>query len=436
MQRLNSFSNITTGLLLDVDRQYGSPVYIYDESTIIQKCKMVLSMPNAYGLHVRYAMKANSNQTLLRLIEAQGIGIDASSLMEARRAYRAGIAYEKIILTSQEVQEGNAKEELEHMMLQGLTYNVCSLRQLEMVAKFAATHKIPLSMRVHPGVGSGESASRNTGDAYSCFGIHLNDLQSALDIAKQHGVTIGQVHVHIGSGADPAAWRSNIDLELGIVEKYFPDATTVSFGGGLKEARMPEETAADIEQLGLYAKEQMEAFYKRTGRKLKMEIEPGTYLMANAGYILTKVMDKKSTGEQGFEFLIVNGGMELNTRPLMYGSQHPFYIISQTGQLLSSEFDAQSLKETQAIIVGRCCETGDSQCIDSDGYNAPRPMATPEVGDYVVIGGAGAYCSSMAPFNYNSHLQAPEILVRQDGRQQLIRKGQTLEQLLENEQVI
>jgi len=287
-------------------------------------------------------------------------------------------------------------------------------------------------MRVHPGIGSGENVTRNTGDKYSCFGVHRSDLEKAIDYAAQKGIRFTEVHVHIGSGGDPEIWRSNIDLEIGIVEDHFPDCETISFGGGLKEARMPGDTYADIEDLGNYAKNKIHAFYERTGRKLKMEIEPGTFIVANAGYALTKVMDKKRTGDDGFNFIVTDGGMEINARPLTYGSEHPFYIISEKGELKSSEFHLSAV-DYEAIIVGRCCESGDSQCLDSGQNIVERRMAEPTIGDLVVIGGAGAYCAAMTPFNYNSHTQAPEVLAKEDGTLKLIRKAQTLEQIVENE---
>lgn len=303
-----------------------------------------------------------------------------------------------------------------------------------MVGDFARHNKIDLSIRIHPGVGSGESASRNTGDKYSCFGVHMSDIKKVLDYAEEKGIRFNQVHVHIGSGGDPEMWRRNIDLELGIIERYFSDAEIVSFGGGLKEARMPGEIAADLADLGEYAKKQIERFYEKTGRKLKMEIEPGTYIVANSGYAVTKVIDKKRTGENGFNFIILDGGMELNARPLMYGSQHPFYVISKDGELISSEFSiAAADTGFSAVVVGKCCESGDSQCLDSTGKIIPRAIGEPEIGDILVIGGVGAYCSSMTPFNYNSHTQIPEILYTQDGELKLIRKAQSLEQLVENE---
>jgi len=413
---------------------FYTPLYLYDEQVIVEHCKLILSMPNAFGMVARYAMKANSNRALLQLIVKQGMAIDASSFNEVKRAVMAGIEPAKIMLTTQEVYIDDDLAELKELMLQGLKFNVCSFLQLKQIAKFVAEHKINLSMRVHPGVGSGESVTRNTGDKYSCFGIHLSDLPTVLNFAKNKSIVIEQVHVHIGSGGDPQKWQENIDLELEFVSKYFPHATKVSFGGGFKEARMPNEQAANLQKLGEYAKLRIEQFYKKTGRKLIMEMEPGTYVVANSGYLLTRVMDKKWTGKDGFEFILVNGGMEANTRPLLYGSKHPFYLIDRQANLLSDEFNLSISKNIQErIVVGRCCESGDSQTLNEVGEIIPRLMADPKIGDYLVIGGVGAYVSSMSPFNYNSHTQIPELLARTNGDLQLIRKPQTLQQMTCNE---
>ena len=415
--------------------QAGTPAYVYDESVIIEKCQNILAMPNAYGLEPRFAMKANSSRALLQIIAGQGINIDASSVNEALRARAAGIPAARIMLTTQEVPYGKQRENLEMLMLEGMRYNVCSPRQLEKIADFAAEHAFPLSMRVHPGVGSGESATRNTGDKYSCFGVHLSDLQAALAFAREKGLVFDQVHTHIGSGGDPAVWRDNIDRELGFVEQFFPDAVRVSFGGGFRVARVPGEEAADVQALGHYAKQRFEDFKRRTGRELIMEVEPGTYIVANAGYALTRVIDLKQTGEDGFEFIVVDGGMEVNTRPLLYGSQHPLFVVSAEGELLSSDLDAEagSAPVASHVVVGRCCESGDSQTLDSEGHISPRPLAKPAPGDFLVIGGCGAYCAAMSPFNYNSHAQAPEVLIRTDDSVKIIRKPQPLEQIWQNE---
>ena len=429
--RLNSFSLFDAAVAVEAAERFGTPVYVYDESLILKKCRACLDMPNAYGLTVRYAMKANSNRTLLKLITGAGLHLDASSLNEVLRAHLAGIPYESIMLTTQEVVDGTERTKLEELLLQGLKYNVCSLRQLHLIVDFAAANGIEPGIRVHPGIGSGESSTRNTGDDYACFGIHLSDVDKVLEFAQKKGLKFRHIHEHIGSGADSEMWRQNIDLELSIIEKYFPDAETVCFGGGLKEARMPDEHPADIGVLGNYAKEQIENFYNKTGRKLKIEIEPGTYITANSGFAVTRVIDKKSTSRSNF--IVIDGGMEINSRPLLYGSKHPVYFVTSDGtRVISSEFGSNT-GNYMAVVAGKCCESGDCQTLHPDGHSTPRAMVEPEIGDISIIGGVGAYCSSMAPINYNSHTQIPEVLFTTNGNLKLIRKRQTLEQVLENE---
>ena len=431
MAKLNDFSALDTESVAQAAERFDTPVYIYDESTILERCHECIGMPNAYGLTVRYAMKANSNRTLLRIISEAGLHFDASSINEAIRAHLAGIPYSKIMLTTQDVYSGENKTRLEELLLSGLNYNVCSLRQLQEVAVFASREKITPGIRVHPGIGSGESSTRNTGDDYACFGVHLSDIAEAYGYAKEYGLQFKHIHAHIGSGGDPAIWQESIDVELGIIEEFFPDAESVGFGGGLREARMPDEDAADVASLGQYAKRRVEEFYNKTGRKLKMEIEPGTYIAANSGYAVTRVIDKKRTSRASF--VIVDGGMEINARPLLYGSRHPIYIVSEDGSSLkSSEFDGRD-SAYQAVLVGKCCESGDSQTLSMEGHALSRKMAEPNIGDFAIIGGTGAYCSSMSPFNYNSYTQIPEVLFTKSGELTLIRKRQTLEQILENE---
>jgi len=431
MNRLNDFSLFNAEAAAKAAESFDTPLYVYDEALILEKCRECTEMPQAYGLVVRYAMKANSNRSLLKLITDAGLHLDASSLNEVIRANLAGVPYERIMLTTQEVHTGAERKKLEELLLSGLRYNACSLNQMRLIGAFAAINNIDVGIRIHPGIGSGESATRNTGDDYSCFGIHLSDLKQAHEYAAENGLKFRHIHVHIGSGADTKMWRQNIDLLLGIIEEHFPDADTVCFGGGLKEARMPGEYAADVPLLGSYAKMQIEDFHKRTGRKLKMEIEPGTYIVANSGYAVTRLIDKKKTARSNF--IITDGGMEINSRPLLYGSKHPIYIVSGDGtRVISSEYD-EVKHDFEAVVAGKCCESGDCQTLDMDGHAVPRAMVEPQIDDIVIIGGVGAYCSSMSPYNYNSHPQIPEVLFTADGNLKEIRKRQTLEQMLENE---
>ncbi|NVO00374.1 MAG: diaminopimelate decarboxylase [Geobacteraceae bacterium] len=426
-------TKLDAALVPKIAQQWGTPIYLHDQEYIENSCQQLLSMPNAFGLHVRYAMKANSDRTVLRVVTNKGLDLDCSSLGEAIRAHAAGIPFSRMMLTTQEVPSGEDRLELEAMIKAGLKYNVCSMTQFKLIADFAKSNNIDLSMRVHPGAtGGGESTTRDTGSEYSCFGVHLNDVPTVKAMADQMGIRFTQVHVHIGSGGDPEKWRENIDRELGFVKSYFPDATTASFGGGLKVARMPGEKSADITSLGAYAKQRIEEFKAATGRELQMEIEPGTFVVANSGHIVTRVIDKKLTNEMNF--LIVDGGMELLTRPLLYGSEHPITIIRQDGTLLSSEYDqALSAGLKSFGIVGRCCESGDSVRLDKGGNIVPVMIAEPEIGDYVVIGGTGAYSESMSPENYNSHRKPGAVMRTRNGELVQIRKKQVREQIYQNE---
>jgi diaminopimelate decarboxylase len=426
-------ARLAASLVPEVAQKWGTPAYLHDRAFIDQSCRQLLGMPNPFGLRVRYAMKANSDRTVLRVITGNGLDLDCSSLNEAARAFAAGVPYDRMMLTTQEVPVGEEREELEEMIRSGLHYNVCSLTQFQLIADFARQTGINLSIRVHPGAeGGGESQTRDTGSEYSCFGVHLNDVPKVVAQARELGLHFTQVHVHIGSGGDPEKWRENIDRELGFIDKYFPDALAVSFGGGLKVARMPGEKQADVAALGAYAAQRITEFKQKTGRELKMEIEPGTFVVANSGYIITTIIDKKLTNEMNF--LIVDGGMELLSRPLLYGSEHPIAIVRRDGTLLSSEFDGSSVTETKAFgIVGRCCESGDSVRLDGAGNIVPVLIAEPEIGDFVVIGGTGAYSESMSPENYNSHRKAPAVMRTSDSQLVLVRKKQTREQITQNE---
>jgi diaminopimelate decarboxylase len=420
-------------LVPEIAKKWGTPLYLHDQEFIENSCEQLLNMPNTFGLHVRYAMKANSDRTVLRVVTNKGLDLDCSSLDEAARAYVAGVPYSRMMLTTQEVPTGDERKELEEMIRAGLKYNVCSLTQFRLIADFAKETGIELSIRVHPGAaGGGESQTRDTGSEYSCFGVHLNDVPTVKALADELGLRFTQVHVHIGSGGAPEKWRENIDRELGFVRDLFPDAVRVSFGGGLKVARMPGEKQADIASLGAYAAQRIAEFKETTGRELKMEIEPGTFVVANSGHIITRIIDKKLTNE--LNFLIVDGGMELLTRPLLYGSEHPIAIVRQDGTLLSSEYDNIPATGTKPFgIVGRCCESGDSVRLDGDGNIVPVLIAEPEIGDYVVIGGTGAYSESMSPENYNSHRKPAAVMKTCTGDLILIRKKQTLQQIFQNE---
>lgn len=399
----------------------GTPAYVYDERTLRQQAAAALAFPNAFGLTARYAMKACSNAAILRLFDRAGLQIDASSGHEVVRALRAGIAAERINLSTQELPPDFAE-----FVRRGVTLNACSLSQLERFG--AAFPGGAVGLRLNPGLGSGGSTKTNTGGPAAAFGIWHEHLPEADAIIARHRLEVARIHTHIGSGSDPAIWSHVAEMSMAFVERY-PSATVLNLGGGFKVARMSGEKEADLQAIGAPVRQLFERFAARTGRRIRLEIEPGTFLMANAGALLATIQDLTDTGAQGYRFLKLDAGMTELLRPALYGAQHPMVVVPRDPAAGAAGASAGY------IAVGHCCESGDMLTPRSGHHDVlePRALATAAIGDWLVIEGAGAYCSAMSSINYNSFPQAPEVLLRADGAPVLIRRRQTLDQILQNE---
>jgi diaminopimelate decarboxylase len=398
-----------------VRERFGTPCYVYDRATLEAAARAVLAFPHAFGFTLRYAMKANSSRAVLRVFRELGLHIDASSDPEVERALRAGFEPARIQLTSQ-----MPSRRLEELVGRGVLYNACSLHQLDRFGRAFPGRDVTL--RVNPGLGSGSTNRTNTGGPASSFGLWHGHLDEAKALAARHGVVIRGLHTHIGSGSDPAVWTRVAGLVLGIVERL-PDVTTVSLGGGFKVARVPGEQATDLARIGAPAGDAFVDFERRTGRALRLEIEPGTYLVANAGVVVAMCVDVVDTGSDGYLFAKLDTGMTEVTRPSLYGAQHPITVV------------ADERPRAQVVFVGPCCESGDilTPAPGDPEALAPRDVLRPEIGDLVVIGGAGAYCAAMSTHGYNSYPEAPEVLRERDGTLRLVRRRQSFDQLLANE---
>lgn len=397
----------------------GTPVYVYDEATLRRQAAAALAFPHAFGLTVRYAMKAASNAAILRLFDSLGLHIDASSGYEVERALRAGIAPDRISLSTQELPANFAD-----LVRRGVTINACSIGQL---ARFGAAFPGGrVGLRINPGLGSGGTTKTNVGGPASSFGIWHEHLDEADALIARHGLEVFRIHTHIGSGSDPAVWLKVAGMSLDHVARY-KTVTVLNLGGGFKVARMRHETGTDLQAIGAPVRERVADFAAETGRRLHFEIEPGTFLVANAGAIISTIQDLTDTGADGYRFIKLDTGMTELCRPALYGSQHPMSVVPRDGRRPS--------RRVAYIAAGHCCESGDMltpKAGDAEALEA-REMDEAQVGDWLVIDGAGAYCASMSTVNYNSFPQAPEVLLRTDGTPVLIRRRQTLEQMLANE---
>jgi diaminopimelate decarboxylase len=400
-----------------VRHQFGTPVYVYDERTLKARAREALAFPNAFGLTVRYAMKACPNAAIIRTFAECGLHIDASSGHECERAMRAGVPAANISLSTQEFPE-NFRE----LFNAGIRFNACSLNQLRRFAEQFPGGE--LGLRFNPGLGSGGTVKTNVGGPSSSFGIWHEYRAEAREIIDEHKLRVVRIHTHIGSGSDPAVWLHVARLSLAMVREY-PEVTALNLGGGYKIGRMSYERTTDLQEIGEPMREAFEELANLTGRRIQLEIEPGTWLMANACALLSTVQDIVDTGEEGFRFLKLDTGMTEILRPSLYSSQHPLILLPRidTGTLLPY------------VAVGHCCESGDLLTPAPDHHEVlhPRELPVAEPGDLCVIEGAGAYCSAMSAKNYNSFPEAAEVMIRETGDLQLIRRLQTLDQIIANE---
>jgi len=398
---------ITPEVAHEVRRRFGTPCYVYDRAA--------LAFPAPYGLTLRYAMKANPSRGVLAIFRDLGLHIDASSDFEVERALRAGFGPERIQLTSQ-----MPSRTLREHLARGVLFNACSLHQLEEFGRLARGREV--SVRVNPGLGTGSTKRTNTGGPASSFGIWHEAMGDVAAIAKRHDLRIRRLHSHVGSGTDPEVWKRCARMTLDLISRL-PEVASVNLGGGFKVGRMPEEPSVDMADVGAHVRRELESFRERDGRALHLEIEPGTFLVANAGAIVASCVDVADTGTEGYLFAKLDAGMPEITRPSLYGAQHPIDVLA-TGRA-----------QVPVVFVGPCCESGDILTPAPGDPEAlmPRWVPRPQIGDLVVVGGAGAYCAGMATINYNSYPQAPEVMLAPDGTLSLLRRRQSPEQVWQNE---
>jgi diaminopimelate decarboxylase len=406
---------LTPDQAADIRERFGTPSYVYLRDGLESAARRALAFPAPFGFTLRYAMKANPSRGVLTLFRELGLHVDASSDHEVERALRAGFVPAAIQLTAQ-----MPSPRLAEHLARGVLYNACSLHQLEAFGRIAPGREI--SVRMNPGLGSGATNRTNTGGPASSFGIWHEYLGDVKTVAERFDLKITRLHSHVGSGTDPEVWKRCTRMTLDLAAKL-PDVRLINLGGGFKVGRMPGEPSVDMADVGAHVRAELLAFRDRDGRALHLEIEPGTYLVANAGVVVATCIDVVDTGRDGYLFAKLDAGMPEVTRPSLYGAQHPIDVLA-TGRA-----------EADVVFVGPCCESGDilTPAPGDPEALAPRRVPRPQIGDLVLVGGAGAYCAAMSTVNYNSYPQAPEIMREPDGALRLLRRRQRIEQIWENE---
>ena len=384
---------------------FGTPLYVYDVGKIKNQIE---TLNRAFGdvkHKIKYAAKALTNISILKRIRQAGAGMDVVSIFEARLALHAGFTPNEIMFTP----NGVAFEEILESAALGLTINIDNLPTLEKFGKHFKSD-YPCGLRLNPHIMAGGNLKISTGHSHSKFGISIQQLPEILKIVGAYKIKIQSLHIHTGSeitGMD--VYLKMADILFGMADN-FPDLKSLDFGGGFKVKYKEGDQPTDMQLLGKALSEAFNHYRKKAGRDFELWIEPGKFIVSEAGYLLARANVVKETPT--ITFIGVDTGLNHLLRPMMYDAYHEIINGSNT--------DGEKRKYN---VVGNICET--------DTLGAEREIHSVKEGDIIVIKNAGAYGFSMAS-NYNSRPRPAEILI-EDGTPKLIRKRETLDDLIHNQ---
>ena len=397
---------------------HGTPTWVYDAAVIEQRIAEVQSFDT-----VRYAQKANSNLALLALMRKHGVKVDAVTAGEMHRAKLAGyeLGSDDVVFTA-DIFDDDALDMIRQ-------YNVpVNVGSPDMIGQLAdAGIDVPITLRINPGFGHGHSQKVNTGGESSKHGIWHTQIADCLASAKQHNLTIRGLHMHIGSGADFEHLSNVAGAMVSAAQTFAEHAdtlTTVSAGGGLPipyHKDNPERI--DLERYYKVWDDARNQIAEIAGRDIHLEVEPGRYLVAESGYLVTQVRSVKQSGSK--HYIVIDAGFNDLVRPSFYGAYHHISIVRPDGSTPEGEQDA--------IVAGPLCESCDVFTQEDGGFVTTRslPRATP--GDFLILHDAGAYGMAMSS-NYNSRRLAAEVLLK-DGAAHVIRERQSFESLTQFESI-
>ena len=403
--------------LASLAQTHGTPLWVYDAATIEHQIGALRQFDV-----IRFAQKANSNTHILRQMRHLGVMVDAVSLGEIERAlvagYRPGVhnGHAEIVFTADLLDRAT----LPRVASLGIPVNCGSIDMLDQLGAVSPGH--PVWLRINPGFGHGHSNKTNTGGEHSKHGIWHTDLPLACARLRANGLTLVGLHMHIGSGVDYSHLEQVCGAMVALVTTVHEqgmDLVAVSTGGGLSVPYQADEPTVDTRhyfQLWDAARRQIADLL---GHPVKLEIEPGRYLVADSGVLLTEVRATKQMGSNAF--VMVDAGFNDLMRPSMYGSFHGMALIHADGTVVDGPLQA-------TVVGGPLCESGDVFTQGEGGVVLTRALPLARVGDLLVLHDTGAYGASMSS-NYLTRPLIAEVLV-ENGVPRLIRRHQSVTELL------
>jgi diaminopimelate decarboxylase len=391
--------------VVELVEKYGSPVYVYQTSKMKQQYDSMLHAFKDIKVKINFACKALNNLNVLKFFKGIGSGLDAVSIQEVQLGLQAGFKPQDIMFTPNCV---SIEEIIEGVKL-GVKINIDNISILEQFGNLYG-NKIPVCVRINPHILAGGNDKISTGHIDSKFGISIYQMPHVHRVVEATNIRVEGLHMHTGSDIlDVEVFLRGAEIMLDVA-RSFPDLNYVDFGSGFKVAYKPEDYFTDIDNLGKDLTRVFKKFCKEYGRDLTLVFEPGKFLVSEAGYFFARVNVVKQTLSSVFAGL--DTGLNHLIRPMFYDAYHQILNVSNPKGKLRIY-----------TVVGYICET------DTFGWN--RKINDIREGDYLVFLNAGAYCFTMAS-NYNSRLRPPEVLIH-DGKDYLIRKRETLDDLLKNQ---
>ncbi len=387
--------------------QFGSPLYVYNEAVLRKRCREMRSLSGHAGFFACFSTKANGNPHLLRIIREEGLLADAMSPGELAMLHMAGYTAETICYVCNNV----APEELALAAREAAHVSVDSLSQLDAFGKIHPGGAV--MVRVNPGIGAGHHAKVVTAGKNTKFGVVPEDFDAMRALLNRHNLRLVGLNQHVGSlfmDAKPfleaAAWL----LETA---EAFPGISVIDFGGGfgIPYHKYDNQTRLDIAELSNQLSALLQSWTAKTGYPGRFIVEPGRYVVAESAILLGSVHAVKNNGPTRYAGSDL--GFSVLARPMMYDAFHDVEVYPK------DTTPRQLLTQT---IVGNICETGDVLAKDRE---------LPELieGDLIGILDAGAYGHAMSS-SYNQRFRPAEVLIQQDGSARLIRRRDTLEDLL------
>lgn len=392
--------------------EFGTPLYVYSEKILRERCRELVSMCKTRGFTVNYSVKANSNPALLSIIREEGLTADAMSPGELHMDLLAGYSAETIFYISNNI----SPDEMQNAIAHNLLISVDSLSQLDLYGRLNPGGRV--MVRFNPGIGAGHSKKVITAGKETKFGVCPEDVREVQEILARHNLTLAGVTQHIGSlFMQPDGYVSAAGFLLDFV-KHLPAALRenleiIDFGGGfgIPYHKYDNEARLDLVELGARLDDLFAAFIAETGYQGRFLVEPGRYVVAECSLLLGSVEAVKNNGPR--RYVGTNLGFNVLVRPAMYDSFHDVEIYGR-----GSAADRQEMVQT---LVGNICESGDILAKD---------RTWPEIteGDIVGVLDAGAYGFSMSS-NYNTRLLPAEVLIPLEGKPRLIRRRQTMDDI-------